>query len=73
MIVNFPVPPAQIHQSYVIQILDILRKAFVSLVSKDQSTPRILLEAPNGTVYSVTIDNAGTLTTAVNSGKTRDI
>jgi hypothetical protein len=73
MIVNFPVPPAQINQSYFIQILDIIRKAFVSLVSKDQSTPRILLEAPNGTVYSVTVSNAGTLTTAVNSGKTRDI
>jgi len=73
MIINFPVPPAQINQSYFIQILDILRKAFVSLVSKDQSVSRILLEAPNGTVYSVTVSNAGTLTTAVNSGKTRDI
>lgn len=73
MIVNFPVPPAQVNQSYLIQILDILRKAFVPLVSKDQSTSRILLEAPNGTVYSVTVGNTGTLTTAVNSGKTRDI
>ena len=73
MIINFPVPPAQVNQSYVIQILDIIRKAFVSLVSKDQSSPRILLEAPNGTVYSVTVSNTGTLTTAVNSGKTRDI
>ena len=73
MIINFPVPPGQINQSYVIQILDILRKAFVSLVSKDQSVSRILLEAPNGTVYSVTVSNAGALTTAVNSGKTRDI
>ena len=73
MIINFPVPPAQISQSYVVQILDIIRKSFVSLVSKDQSVPRILLEAPNGTVYSVTVGNSGTLTTAVNSGKTRDI
>ena len=73
MIINFPVPPGQITQQYVVQILDILRKAFVSSVSKDRSTPRILLEAPNGTVYSVTVSNLGILTTAVNSGKTRDI
>jgi hypothetical protein len=73
MIVNFPVPPGQITQQYVVQILDILRKTFVSTVSKDQSVPRILLEAPNGTVYTVTVSNTGTLTTVVNSGKTRDI
>lgn len=73
MNVNFPSPPGSISASYIIQVLDIIRKAFVSALSKDQSTPRILLSAPDGTIYQVTVSNTGVLTTAVNDGKTRDI
>jgi len=73
MNIQFPVPPAEITQAYMIQVLDIIRKAFVSLVSKDQSVSRVLLESPNGTVYEITVSDLGVVTTAVNSGKTRDI
>lgn len=32
--------------------------------------PQLLLQAPNGTVYQVTVDNSGTLTTVVASTDT---
>lgn len=74
MNVFFPSPPpGTVTGQILIQIVDVIRKAFVSVVSKDQAVPRILLQAPNGTVYEVTVSNTGTLTATVNSGKTRDI
>jgi hypothetical protein len=68
MLVNFPSPPAG--QQFLNQLLGTLRQAFASAVSQDQAAPRILLTSPNGTIYSLTVDNAGTLSTA-NFGKTR--
>lgn len=53
------------------QVLDTIRRAFVPVVSSNEAAPRILLQSPNGTVYEITVSNTGTLTTAVNSGKTR--
>jgi hypothetical protein len=73
MNIQFPVPPGTISQAFIIQVLDTLRKTFLSVVSKDQSVSRILLASPNGTVYAITVSDAGVVTTAVNSGKTRDI
>jgi hypothetical protein len=73
MNIQFPIPPGNITQAFIIQVLDIIRKTFISVVSKDQSVSRILLSSPNGTVYEVTVSDAGVVTTAINSGKTRDI
>jgi hypothetical protein len=73
MNVQFPVPPGSITQTFMIQIMDIIRRAFSSAVSADEASARILLSSPNGTVYSVTVSDTGVVTTAVNSGKTRDI
>jgi hypothetical protein len=73
MNIQFPVPPGNITQAFIIQILDIIRRTFLSVVSKDQSVPRVLLSSPNGTVYAITVSDTGVVTTAVNSGKTRDI
>lgn len=73
MIVSFPTPPPGPGQTFFVQVLDIIRKAFVPVVSKDTATSRILLSAPNGSVYEVTVSNTGVLTTALNDGKTRDI
>jgi hypothetical protein len=56
-----------------IQVLDIIRKSFLPLLTKNESGPRVLLSSPNGTVYELTVSNLGVVTTAVNSGKTRDI
>lgn len=73
MNIQFPIPPATITQTYVIQVLDIIRKTFLPVVSKNEAVPRVLLQAPNGSTYEVTVDNSGNLTTVLNDGKTRDI
>jgi hypothetical protein len=52
-------------------ILDSIRRALIPAVSQDEAAPRIMLRSPNGTVYEVTVSDAGTLTTAVNDGKDR--
>lgn len=53
------------------QLVDALRRIFISVLSQDEATPRVLLSAPNGTVYALTVDNAGALSTAVVDGNTR--
>jgi len=53
------------------QILDTIRRAFGPVISYNEAAPRLLLRSPNGTTYSVTVDDAGTLSTAVINGKTR--
>ena len=68
MLVNFPSPPAG--QQFLTQLLGTLRQALASAVSQDQAAPRILLQSPNGTVYALTVDNSGTLTSAA-FGKTK--
>lgn len=73
MNVQFPIPPGSITQAFIIQVLDIVRKAFVPVVSKNEASPRILLSSPNGTVYEITVSDTGVVQTALNSGKTRDI
>jgi hypothetical protein len=52
-------------------ILDTIRRALIPAISQDEAAARLLLTSPNGTIYSVTVDDAGVLTTAVNDGKTR--
>lgn len=53
-------------------ILDTIRRALIPAVSQDEAAARVLLRSPNGTVYSVTVDDAGALSTAVIvDGKTR--
>lgn len=42
-------------------ILDTIRRALIPAVSKDEAVSRLLLSAPNGTVYEVTVDNSGVL------------
>lgn len=73
MNIQFPPPPGSITQSYIINVLDIIRRTLAPAVSKNEATSRILLTAPDGSTYEVTVDNSGNLTTALNDGKTRDI
>ena len=73
MNIQFPIPPGSITQAFIIQVLDIIRRTFLSVISKDQSVARILLSSPNGSVYEITVSDIGVVTTALNSGKTRDI
>ena len=53
------------------QILDTIRRAFIPAISQNEAAARLLLRSPNGTVYEITVDDAGTLSTAVNDGKSR--
>jgi hypothetical protein len=66
MIVLMPPP-----QSSMTAILDTIRRAFLPVVSKDEATPRLLLQSPNGTIYEVTVSDVGALVTQVKDGKTR--
>jgi hypothetical protein len=50
-----------------------LQTALMAAISKDEAAPRILLSSPNGTVYSITVSDAGVVTTVAISGKTREI
>ena len=71
MNVNLPPPPLNYNPGSFTQIFEAVKRSFLSTVSKDEAAPRILLQSPNGTVYSVTVSNAGSLTVAVNDGKDR--
>jgi hypothetical protein len=71
MIFNGPTPPAGALQPFLQQFVDTIRRAMIPVVSKDEATPRILLQSPNGTVYSITVSNTGTITATLNDGKTR--
>lgn len=52
-------------------ILDTIRRALIPAISQDEAAARVLLRSPNGTIYSVTVDDAGVISTAVIDGKTR--
>jgi hypothetical protein len=53
------------------RILAALTQTFQSVVSMNQGTERIILIAPNGTNYGVTVTDDGTLQTQVIDGKAR--
>jgi len=46
-------------------IFDTIKRALIFGVSTQEAVESVLLQSPNGTVYKVTVDNAGTLTTTV--------
>ena len=52
-------------------ILDTIRRALIPAISQDEAAARVLLRSPSGTVYSVTVNDAGTLSTEMIDGKTR--
>ena len=69
MIVNFTIPPLQYSQTWMSQTVDAVKRAMLSVVSKDEAAPRIILRSPDGTIYSVTVSDAGALVVAAMSGK----
>jgi hypothetical protein len=66
MRVNLPPPSSPMGV-----ILDTIRRALIPAISQDEAAARLLLRSPNGTIYSVTVDDAGVISTAVIDGKTR--
>lgn len=73
MIFSMPPAPSQYSAMALNQLLDRIKRALLPVVSKDEAVSRLLLQAPDGTIYAVTVDNTGTLTTAINDGKSRDL
>ena len=73
MIIYLPPAPRQYDPGVFNQLIDALRRAFQPAVSQSEASPRLLLQAPNGTIYEVTVNNSGVLQTAINDGKDRDI
>ena len=71
MIVNFPIPPANPSGAFLQLALDAVRRAFLTVVSKDEAVGRLLLRDTAGVVWEVTVDTSGNLQTAVNDGKSR--
>ena len=69
MIIVMPPPPEGYSVSSWRNILDFIKRSMIPVVSQNEAVSRILLRAPNGTTYSVTVDNSGTLTTAIEDGK----
>jgi hypothetical protein len=49
-------------------ILDTIRRALIPVISQDEAAPRVLLQSPNGTVYQLTVDNSGVLSTTQFTG-----
>jgi hypothetical protein len=70
VIVSLPSPPPGSLGQYLGRVLDTIRRAFGRVVATDEAAPGIILQSPNGTAYTVTVDDAGALQVAL-SGKTR--
>lgn len=52
-------------------ILNAIRQALIPAISQNEACARVLLQSPNGTVYAVTVNDAGTLSTAVIDANSR--
>lgn len=64
-----PNPPPTYEQGVFNTILDTIKRAMIPAVSADEATAGVLLQSPDGSVYKLTVDNAGNLvTTAVPLG-----
>lgn len=65
---NIILPPASTSLSI---ILDTIKRSLIPAISQNEAANRLLLTSPNGTVYTVTVDNSGNIVTEVTDGKTR--
>lgn len=52
-------------------VLDSIKRGLIPAISQNEATARVLLLSPNGTVYSLTVKNDGTLLTEVTDDSNR--
>lgn len=71
MNVDLPSPQPNYTPSFMIQVLEAVRRAFLPVVSKDEAIGRIILQAPNGQAWAITVDNSGNLVRTVMDGTER--
>lgn len=62
---SFGVVPGQYDQQYFTSFMSILARRLSNLAGPNTVQQQILLQAPNGEVYEVKVDNTGTLTATV--------
>jgi hypothetical protein len=60
---NLPPAPATYDPGYFTRALSALDQIVGQTVNKIEAVDSVLLLAPNGSVYKVTVDNSGNLTT----------
>lgn len=69
MNVFLPTPPARYEPSAIAQAFDAIKRALAFTVSRTEAVESVLLQSPNGSVYKLSVDDAGNLvTTAVPLG-----
>ena len=61
MNVRFPTAPAVYSMTYGNQLITALHGYFNRLTANDEETPRVILRSPNGTLYDLTVSDAGVL------------
>jgi hypothetical protein len=68
---NLPTPPAGYSGEYFRTAFSTLEKVQMQNVSRVEAVDGVLLQAPNGTVWRVSVNNSGGLTTtSVSLGQT---
>jgi hypothetical protein len=61
--------PREYHQGTVGRIIEQIRNGLAFAVSREEAVSAVLLQSPDGSVYSLSVDDAGSLvTTAVPLG-----
>jgi len=64
MRINFPgQPPQHYSQGFMTQFMARVGLLFSQVVSSEQEAPCIILSSPNGTLWRVTVSDAGALVT----------
>jgi len=63
MIVNLPTPPAGYDREYFRFSFSLLERVLSQSIGRLEAVDGVLLQAPNGSVWKVTVSNTGTLTT----------
>jgi len=58
---QFPPAPERYTPAWANNLAQALRRYFGAAVSQDEETPRVVLRAPNGSLFDLTVDNAGVL------------
>lgn len=53
------------------QLVEALTRTFSGVVSQNEASARVLLQSPNGSIWSLTVDDAGVLSVTAEDGKSR--
>jgi hypothetical protein len=72
MIVNFQSPSEKYDRSFFTGLLSYLKQRLTFVVSTEEAAPRVILLSPDGKSWNVTVDNAGALVVAQNTGTIKE-